>query len=177
MREIFIGQVDGVMAQIVWDGISLTPQIYFNDGSETEALPRLDIETQVFGYDDVALGNFEHEALHLFVMHKLGLTEQSVLWHSAHGVAFTGDVLRMAIAEEALVVGLQAAIQDVQRCDKNGNTVIPGFCFHVARAAYNNAKHLFANQGFDIDELAAEARLIIRGELDFCRVPCTMCTF
>ncbi len=161
-------------ARISWDGVSL-PRITFFDGMSTEALPRQDIETQIFGYEDVGLGNFEHEVLHLFVTEKLNTTFQSILWHAAHGYTFEGAVLRQAIAEEAYVVGLQAAIMDCYRCDGLGNTLTPGF-FHVARAAYNNAKHLFANQGFDIDELAAEARELLR-EGDYCRIPCTRCSF
>jgi hypothetical protein len=152
-------------ATVYWDGQGL-PFIVFTDGKATYALPRKTVETETLGYTDVALGNFEHEALHVFLNEKLppgrAWISTSVLYRAATGVEFVGQVLQDAIFEESLVVGLQVAMNQHQHCDSEGNTALPGFCYHLARGCYLNAKHEFEKLGLDIDALAAEARSIIR---------------
>ena len=174
-------------ATIYWDGTGL-PFIVFNDGKATYALPRLPVETESLGYTDVALGNFEHEAIHVFLNEKLdsqdGLYEvisngdsfskrwhkhwvdDSVLRRAALGVEFVGQALEDAIFEESLVLGIQIAMNNHQECDEQGNTSLPGFCFHMARGCYRNAKSELAQLGLDIDELAQEIRNILRPEVE-----------
>jgi hypothetical protein len=128
----------------------------------------------------VALGNFEHECLHIFLSEQLSLRdtssmknwiERSILRRAANGEEFVGQALEDALFEESLVVGLQVAINNYQVCDEHGNATLPGFCFHVARGCYMNAKRELAQLGLDIDALAAEARSIIKGnEPEVCRL-------
>jgi hypothetical protein len=171
-------------ATIYWDGAGL-PFIVFNDGKATYALPRQPVETESLGYTDVALGNFEHEAIHIFVTEKLmsdeGLYDSmlgdtmakrwqkqwvadSVLRRAADGVEFVDQALEDAIFEESLVLGIQIAMNKHQECDAEGNTSLPGFCFHMARGCYMNAKRELAQLGLDIDKLAQEIKSILRPE-------------
>jgi hypothetical protein len=158
-------------AKVYWDGQGL-PFIIFKDGKATYALPRLPVETESLGYTDVALGNFEHEVLHVFLCERLvqlgnsvkDWVYDSVLARAARGEQFVGENLEDAIFEESLVLGLQVALNNHQRCDDEGNTTLPGFCFHLARGCYMNARSELQKLGVDIDALAAEARTILRGE-------------
>lgn len=139
----------------------------FNDGKATYALPRKPVETESLGYEDIALGNFEHECLHVFLAEKMppgrAWVATSVLYRAAHGVEFVGQVLQDAIFEESLVLGVQIAMNSLHVCDEQGNTALPGFCFHMARGCYMNARAELQKLGLDIDVLAAEAREIIKG--------------
>jgi hypothetical protein len=168
-------------ATIYWDGTGL-PFIVFNDGKATYALPRQPVETESLGYTDVALGNFEHEAIHIYINEKLdsiehtfpgrpflrrwqkNWVESSVLRRAALGIEFVGQALEDAIFEESLVLGVQIAMNSHQECDEQGNTSLPGFCFHMARGCYRNAKHELAQLGLDIDKLAQEIKSILRPE-------------
>jgi hypothetical protein len=171
-------QIQFNSARVFWDGQGL-PFIVFNDGAATYALPRQPLETEALGYTDTALGNFEHECLHVFLNEKLDdednrgfsridrwrdyWVKNSVLRRAADGVEFVGQVLDDAIFEESLVLGLQVAMNNLNQCDEKGNTALPGFCFHMARGCYMNAKAELARLGLDIDALAAEARVLIKG--------------
>lgn len=166
-------------ATIYWDETGL-PFIVFNDSKTTYALPRQPVETESLGYTDVALGNFEHEAIHIYLNEKLNSIEHvfpgrpflrrwhrdwvetSVLRRAALGVEFVGQALQDAIFEESLVLGIQIAMNKHQECDEQGNTSLPGFCFHMARGCYMNAKRELAQLGLDIDTLAEEIKAILR---------------
>src|SRR5687768_17384641 len=121
MEERRVRQIQFKSAKVYWDGTGL-PFIVFNDGKSTYALPRQPIETESLGYDDVALGNFEHECLHVFLAERRDAERAkyylkgnppapryvptSVLYRAAHGEEFVGQNLQDAIYEESLVLGL-----------------------------------------------------------------------
>lgn len=173
MRQIKLNS-----ATVYWDEIGL-PFIVFKDGKSTYALPRQSVETEALGYADTASGNFEHEVIHVFVNEKLDepvttwteeteyrrkrlWVDNSVLRRAALGQEFVGQALVDALFEESLVLGIQIAMNKYQECDEQGNTVLPGFCFHMARGCYLNAQRELALLGLDIDALAQEVLTILR---------------
>jgi hypothetical protein len=146
--------VGRVMADLTRD--DLPPVIQFEDGTHCFGLPRTTDEVSPMGYGSIAEGNFIHEALHMFVSHRCGLTDRSVLYRAGTGADFTQeDILREASEEERIVLGVQVAVNDTEGDGLTTNKV-EGFTMHLTAAAREFARLKLAEYGCDLDQVVAE---------------------
>lgn len=133
------------------------PVVFFEDGRKCDGLPRSMAETASMGYVNPVEANFDHEAIHLFLPHRLGFCSRSVQHAAAAGANFEAEVLADAMYEERLVLGFQIAFRRVEEEESVG-----GFLLHLNCGARRHAEEEIGRQfGLPMGRLVDEFREIM----------------
>jgi len=156
-NNVAIFEIEGV-GRVIGDlsNSKLVPIVQYEDGNACLALQRNESEAAQVGYESVAIANFVHEAVHLFIAHKVGFIETSVAYREGLKADFNDpEILEDAKYEEQIVLGFQAFINDAlgEFLEK---PKVKGFSFHVVTSAVKWSEHLLAERGFNQKELAFE---------------------
>lgn len=143
-------------------GLDLTsadafPHTFFADGVNCFGLPRTLDEVHPLGYENVALSNFIHESIHLFLSWKGDYIERSVSYRAGIGADFEHpEILLDAVNEERIIVGFQIAQNKVQG-DWLKTYKVGGFGLHLAGAAQSWAEYQIESRfGYRTEELLEE---------------------